>query len=571
MGQEPPTPPADEPPAAPASVAAPTEEATREETIQLALAPILRALPSTFLSSANAASAIADDVRVALPLAQITPQLAQGRVSVQRAVFEAGLPAAHRGVLAAGDEPTEIPLPLQEIFQNLPTGALAQRQDQVVEEVGPLIPTPFSQKAEEDAAAISAAAAAPAPAATPEPEAATAPITPEAVMVPVVPVSEPTPGDVEDVASSGSATVTAHETTSVAETPVVEPAPAPVEAATESIFGSAAPDVESALMEAQSAEAVEADAAAGAVVSSLEAAPTSAVEVSSAAPADIEVPADIEPEVPSFLIEEPFVAPAESEAEAAPAEIPAAPVHGSSMETRPAVEAPAETEATAEAVAPAPNLSLPSDASFAPPAPVAATPSLPFAPLAFEEPAAVAAEPAQPTVVSETPAAQPEPEAAPILATEPAPAAVESVQSRQARIEAAQEALRETFMVDEDFDAKKVVKLASQLPGMKACTIMFTDGLKLAGNFSADQEGEGFCAMTPAFFQKARTFTRELNLGELSDFTLHTERGLLMSFFMHEDVCVSVAHNSGRGFLPGVREKLQNVTRQVAALYSTKS
>ena len=125
-------------------------------------------------------------------------------------------------------------------------------------------------------------------------------------------------------------------------------------------------------------------------------------------------------------------------------------------------------------------------------------------------------------------------------------------------------------MVEDDLDAKKVVKLASQLPGMKACTIMFTDGLKLAGNFSADQESEGFCAMTPAFFQKARTFTRELSLGELSAFTIHTERGLLMSFFMHENVCVSVAH-SGRGFVPGVREKLQNITRQVAALYSTKA
>ena len=75
--------------------------------------------------------------------------------------------------------------------------------------------------------------------------------------------------------------------------------------------------------------------------------------------------------------------------------------------------------------------------------------------------------------------------------------------------------------------------------------------------------------MTPAFFQKARAFTRELNLGELSDFTIHTERGLLMSFFMHDDICVSVSH-AGRGFLPGVREKLQSVTKQVAALYSTK-
>ena len=44
-----------------------------------------------------------------------------------------------------------MPIPLQEVFQNLPANALSIRADQVTEEPGMLYPTPFSQKADEDA------------------------------------------------------------------------------------------------------------------------------------------------------------------------------------------------------------------------------------------------------------------------------------------------------------------------------------------------------------------------------------------------------------------------------------
>ena len=37
---------------------------------------------------------------------------------------------------------------------------------------------------------------------------------------------------------------------------------------------------------------------------------------------------------------------------------------------------------------------------------------------------------------------------------------------------------------------------------------------------------------------------------------------------MHDDICVGVRH-SNRGFMPGVREKLEIVVRELARMYSS--
>ena len=40
------------------------------------------------------------------------------------------------------------------------------------------------------------------------------------------------------------------------------------------------------------------------------------------------------------------------------------------------------------------------------------------------------------------------------------------------------------------------------------------------------------------------------------------------SFLMHDDICLAVRH-ANRGFMPGVREKLEIVVRELARMYST--
>ena len=128
--------------------------------------------------------------------------------------------------------------------------------------------------------------------------------------------------------------------------------------------------------------------------------------------------------------------------------------------------------------------------------------------------------------------------------------------------------LQTLFMTEDEMDAKTIVRHVSQLPGVNGCAIMFGDGLPLAGNFPDGNEKAGFSAMAPPFFKRTLNFTDELKLGGLEAFTLYTDHGLL-SFFMHGDICLSVRH-AGRGFLPGVREKLDIVTRELAGMYSTE-
>ena len=95
--------------------------------------------------------------------------------------------------------------------------------------------------------------------------------------------------------------------------------------------------------------------------------------------------------------------------------------------------------------------------------------------------------------------------------------------------------LQTLFMTEEEIDAKAVVRLVSQLPGVSGCTVMFADGLRLAGNFP-EGDAEGFSAMAPPFYKRTQNFVGELKLGGLKAFTVYTETDLL-SFFMHDDIC----------------------------------
>ena len=124
-------------------------------------------------------------------------------------------------------------------------------------------------------------------------------------------------------------------------------------------------------------------------------------------------------------------------------------------------------------------------------------------------------------------------------------------------------------MTEEELDAKTIVRLVTEMPGLNGCAVMFGDGLRLAGNFPDESLTEGFSAMAPPFFKRAKNFASESGLGTLQSFTLHTDLGPC-SFLMHDDICLGVRH-SNRGFMPGVREKLEVVVRELARMYSTAS
>jgi hypothetical protein len=124
--------------------------APTEPTISLQLQPILKMLPLN-LEQPTLRPIVDSDAKIALPLKLIQPQLSSGRVVVKAATLLEAMPENIRTALSEIDSGAKIPIPLEEIFRNLPSDAIKLRGDQVVEHPGEVLPTPFTEKAQEDA------------------------------------------------------------------------------------------------------------------------------------------------------------------------------------------------------------------------------------------------------------------------------------------------------------------------------------------------------------------------------------------------------------------------------------
>jgi predicted regulator of Ras-like GTPase activity (Roadblock/LC7/MglB family) len=119
---------------------------------------------------------------------------------------------------------------------------------------------------------------------------------------------------------------------------------------------------------------------------------------------------------------------------------------------------------------------------------------------------------------------------------------------------------------DEKLDAKGVVALVNKIPGVKACAIMFGDGLSLAGSLPEELETEGLCAMAPSLLQRLENHLVETKLGQLRGMTLSCLKGAI-TFYMHENLCLAALHADLD--LPGeTREKLSRIVHELSRKYS---
>jgi predicted regulator of Ras-like GTPase activity (Roadblock/LC7/MglB family) len=119
---------------------------------------------------------------------------------------------------------------------------------------------------------------------------------------------------------------------------------------------------------------------------------------------------------------------------------------------------------------------------------------------------------------------------------------------------------------DERLDAKGVVALVNKIPGVKSCSILFGDGLSLAGSLPADLETDGLCAMAPALMQRVENHLVDTKLGLLRGMTLSCVKGAI-TFYMHENLCLAALH--AELDLPGeTREKLSRVVHELSRKYS---
>ena len=126
--------------------------------------------------------------------------------------------------------------------------------------------------------------------------------------------------------------------------------------------------------------------------------------------------------------------------------------------------------------------------------------------------------------------------------------------------------LQVALETDEKLDAKGVVAHVNKLAGVKACALMFGDGLSLAGSLPAEFETDGLCAMAPSLMQRIENHMVETKLGAFRSMTLSCAKGAV-TFFMHENLCLAALH-SGGDLAAEVREKLSRIVHELSRKYS---
>lgn len=119
---------------------------------------------------------------------------------------------------------------------------------------------------------------------------------------------------------------------------------------------------------------------------------------------------------------------------------------------------------------------------------------------------------------------------------------------------------------DETLDAKSAVAHASRLPGVKACAVVFSDGLSLAGNIPDVYETDALCAMAPEIMKRMSEQMDRVNLGELGSVTLFCDKAPV-SFFAHQNICLAVLHATS-SLTDEVRAQLGRTTQALAQMYA---
>ena len=125
-----------------------------------------------------------------------------------------------------------------------------------------------------------------------------------------------------------------------------------------------------------------------------------------------------------------------------------------------------------------------------------------------------------------------------------------------------QAALQTLFMTGEQLTLERVVCLASELPGLKACLLAHGDRVLCAPNASPEVDLRTLSNRAMTMLAQIRESSEAMGLGAVPAVTLHGELGAL-SFLHHGELCLLVFH-AGHGFVPGVRERLQEVLGHLA-------
>src|SRR5438094_9589784 len=115
------------------------------------------------------------------------------------------------------------------------------------------------------------------------------------------------------------------------------------------------------------------------------------------------------------------------------------------------------------------------------------------------------------------------------------------------------------------FDAKSAIALACALPGIASCSVIFSDGLIIAGNIPDEMHMEGLSAVAPTMLKKLQKHMCETQLGPLSCMTVHGEKSPV-TFFSAGNLCLTAVHN-GAELSAESRRELNRITQELSRTY----
>lgn len=204
--------------------------------------------------------------------------------------------------------------------------------------------------------------------------------------------------------------------------------------------------------------------------------------------------------------------------------------------------------------------------------PLIPPPAAPAAPLIPPPPAPIADEPEQPLPENTTMPVESGPVDEPAAPVEPEPSfprktdavliETEHVPGPRARQEIPrQDALQAIFMTEEFLGVERVIELCGGLPGIKSCVLSHGSAVLASHNVPDTIDLVSLSAHAMEMLGAMRETSAKMGIGEVPAVTVHSDKGPI-TFFNREDVCLLVLHKD-RGFVPGVREKLQLVVEEL--------
>jgi len=125
-----------------------------------------------------------------------------------------------------------------------------------------------------------------------------------------------------------------------------------------------------------------------------------------------------------------------------------------------------------------------------------------------------------------------------------------------------QDALQALFMTEEFLSVDRVVELCGGLPGIKSCVLAHGSAVLGSHNVPESIDLVSLSAHALEMLAAMRQSAARMGIGAVPAVTIHSDKGPI-TFFHQDDLCLLVLHKD-RGFVPGVREKLQQVVEHLS-------